>query len=45
MASTATVRVIFLVVIVVAATCCVVVMLLIYPKSLALVVCFVHILI
>lgn len=44
MASTATVRVI-LVVVAAAATCCVVVMLLIYPKSLALVVCFVHILI
>lgn len=44
MASTATVRVIF-VVAAAAATCCVVVMLLIYPKSLALVVCFVHILI
>lgn len=44
MASTATVRVIF-VVVAAAATCCVVVMLLIYPKSLALVVCFVHILI
>lgn len=44
MASTATVRVIF-VLVAAAATCCVVVMLLIYPKSLALVVCFVHILI
>lgn len=46
-ASTTTVRVILVVVIVVAAAaaCNVVVMLLIYPKSLDLVVCFVHILI